>query len=438
MTPEARLAAAIELLDEIVRAAGEAGPSADMIVRRYFASHRFAGSSDRREIVDWVYGTLRDWQALAWRVRKAGMGDTPRTVLIARLHSMRIDPATVLTGQGYAAEPLSEKERKMVEALAQDREHPTNLALYNCPGWLGGAARSRFGEYLDGELAALNDRAAMDIRVNALRANRAELLKALWAEGIKGEATKLAPHGIRLNENINLSAHPLLRGGRVEVQDEGSQIAAYLVDVGPGMNIVELCAGAGGKSLAMAAEMNNSGQIHAFDLSKTKLIEMKKRVQRAGLRNVQVRQLAIEEKLRATFLARAKGIADRVVLDVPCSGTGTWRRNPELRLRLTAQRLMELLETQNALLKEGATMVKPGGRMIYITCSFLPEENEGRIKQFLEEHPDWRTINWRKVTKREALAKTISLSSMPHALQLSPGTHGTDGFFVAILEHSGA
>lgn len=444
MTPDARIAAVIELLSEIVAAAESGGSASDTLVRRFFASRRYAGSKDRRYVSDAVYAALRDWQGLAWRVAKSGGAVSPRTVVLAWLNAEgegegEADVSALFTGEGHAPDTLSGAEEEMLKAMPSiNADDMPEQARLNCPAWLEASAFERFGEALGPEMMALNGRAPLDLRVNTLKSSRDEVLASLKEDGIEAVATPVSPIGIRIAEPRDLSQSRAMKSGQFEVQDEGAQIASLLVDAGPKAQVIDLCAGAGGKTLALAASMANSGQIHACDNAGKRLDNLKKRAKKAGARNIQPHRLPSYGEKRDRILGRFAGKADRVVLDVPCSGSGTWRRNPELRLRLTSEMLAELTHLQGSLLEEGAAMVKPGGRLIYITCSFLPEENEDRIAAFLADHSGWQAVEWRSAWPDgagEFSAATNDLADVA-ALRLSPHGTGTDAFFVSILECS--
>jgi 16S rRNA (cytosine967-C5)-methyltransferase len=265
-----------------------------------------------------------------------------------------------------------------------------------------------------------------------LKANIETARKELEKEGITSEPTPFSPWGLRLPPGTAIQSLAAFTRGLIEVQDEGSQIAALATDVRPGQQVVDLCAGAGGKTLALAAMMENHGQIHAFDNDARRLKPLAGRVQRAGVRNVQAHVLDGEGEAK---LATLKGRCDVVLVDAPCSGSGTWRRDPALPWRLTAERLDVLTQTQGSLLAEAAALLRPGGRIVYVTCSLLRQENEGVIERFLESNKAFEILPYEGLLKDKVRSLLpSSFSSDPRFLQLGPARHGTDGFFVAALD----
>ncbi len=432
MTPAARIQSAIELLTVI-----ESGKAAaDRAAAGFFRARRFIGAKDRRAVAERVYGILRCRGVLLWRLRQAGAEATPRALMVAALLDLGgASPegvAMLFNGGKFAPPPLDPQERALLAHLAaEQQEAPPDWAVGNYPEWLDAAVKERFGAGWLNELAALAGRAPLDLRVNTLLTGRDEALAALRADGIEAEATAYSPIGIRLAERGRITAHPLFRAGAIEVQDEGSQLAALLTDARPGQQVVDFCAGAGGKSLAMAATMANKGQIYAADIDRRRLAALGRRAQRAGIRNLQGRRLA---RLDAPWLAELDGRADRVLIDAPCSGTGTWRRNPETRWRLTPEVIRHGVRTQDALLARGGALVRPGGRLVYVTCSFLREENEARVEHFLRQHADFRLLPITQIWL-EILAGTCPAEG--GYLMLTPARHDTDAFFVAVLARGG-
>jgi 16S rRNA (cytosine967-C5)-methyltransferase len=280
---------------------------------------------------------------------------------------------------------------------------------------------------------ALKEPASLDLRVNALKANRDDVLTRLNADGLTAAPCRLSPLGIRLEGRPSVMAHPLYKDGAIEIQDEGSQLVALMADARPGQEVVDFCAGAGGKTLAMAASMGNKGRLTATDVLANRLLRARERFRRAGLHNIQTRPLTGEAD---PWIKRHKGRFDRVLVDAPCSGTGTWRRNPDMRWRTLGPGLSELVPLQARLIESAARLVKPGGRLIYATCSLLPAENEDHAAAFLAAHPDfvckpagdiWRETIWPQGGP--------DAPSSPY-LRLTPADHGTDGFFAAVFERA--
>jgi 16S rRNA (cytosine967-C5)-methyltransferase len=300
------------------------------------------------------------------------------------------------------------------------------------PDWLEPYLDRVFGRGLEREMEALNGPVPTDLRVNLLKADREEARRALAAEGVAAQPTPLSPVGLRLRERVPLGKLAAFEQGLVEVQDESSQLAALLADARPGMRVVDFCAGAGGKTLALAAGMANRGKLVACEVSQRRLDRAAGRLRRAGVTNVERRALSGE---RDKWVKRHAGGFDRVFADVPCLGTGTWRRNPDAKWRMTPNDLAELVERQQQILCSAARLVRPGGRLIYATCSLLREEDEAQAEAFLAATPDFTLL-----PVARAWEETIGRTSPggEDYLRLTPARHGTDGFFVAIFERLGS
>jgi 16S rRNA (cytosine967-C5)-methyltransferase len=424
MTPAARLAAAIELF----AAVSAARAAADQVTGDWFRARRYAGAKDRRAIADLVYAALRRRAEIGWRLERAGAEPTPRLLVMGAAGLPADELERLCDGSRFAPAALAVAELAALRALAEPP--PADLPDWvrgKYPEWLDDSLKSRFGAELVAEMAALDARAPLDLRVNALKGERAAALEALRADGFAAEPTPFSPLGIRLPTGTRLETHPLVRAGWLEPQDEAAQIASLLVDARPGMQVVDYCAGAGGKTLALAAAMHNRGQIYAFDRDAARLARLKPRLQRAGVRNVQTHRLGGGDGPLAGLAASA----DRVLVDAPCSGTGTWRRNPEARWKLTPEILARQCELQRQLLAEAAPLVRPGGRLVYATCSILVEEDEAPVELFLASHPDFALV---PVTDVWAAAVGGACPVPGPYLLLTPRRHGTDGFFAAVLE----
>lgn len=371
----------------VADAARAGGAAADTLFQRYFQMRRYAGSGDRRAVRDLVFAAIRS------------VGELPpsgRAAMIA--HARARDPAllALFGAGGHGPEPLVEGEAEAVMA--------------DVPAWLMPEIVAAFGDDASAATTALLARAPLDLRVNTLKIARESALANL-----PGFApTPLSPWGLR-GENIALDQHPLAREGAIEVQDEGSQLVALACAVKPGMLVVDLCAGAGGKTLALAAMMDNDGRIVACDTDRGRLTELPRRAARAGVTIAETRLLYAPDEAEALVDLAAR--ADIVLVDAPCSGTGTWRRNPEARWRLTPERLTKLSAAQDRLLGLAAALVGPSGRLVYAVCSVLSVEGPDRMAAFLAAIPEWRG---------EALPAPIP--PMP----LSPYTTHTDGFFIAV------
>ena len=391
MTPGARTQAAIELLDEIIAAARDQGPAADTLIARYFASRRYAGSKDRRAVRDLVYAAIRR------------AGDRPESGRAAMIGLAREDDTLAATFDGgpHAPAPVTAAEPAAGAGSA--------------PEWLTG--RLHTAGLDEAEIAALVGRAPLDVRVNRLRADRDTVAAAI------PDARPLphAPAGLRLPAGTNVEQLIPYRDGAIEVQDEGSQIVSLAAGATPGTAVVDLCAGAGGKSLALAAAMADRGTLLACDVDRARLSRLRPRAERAGVTIIETRLLNPGQEAAALDDWRER--ADIVLVDAPCSGTGTWRRNPEARWRLTPDRLDRLVATQRSLLDLAALLAKPGGAVVHVVCSLLDEEGAGQADAFLARHAGWR-------------AEPIDLpAGRPRGAgrRLTPAHDGTDGFFVARL-----
>jgi 16S rRNA (cytosine967-C5)-methyltransferase len=439
MTPGARIEAAIELLQRIDEGRGPA----DDVVGEYFRRHRFAGAKDRAAISEHIYAVLRKRAMLDWWIARQGQGlgpDARRRMLAALVLIEAWTPDAVAgacDGDRFRPAPLDQKEQRLVGALAgrkiEDRDMP-QAVRGNYPEWLEPHLEAVFGRNLLREAAALNAGAALDLRVNRLKAEDREKLRARLArEGVDAARTPLSPLGLRVFERVPLATLDVFREGLVEVQEEGSQVAALLADARPGMRVADFCAGAGGKTLAMAAEMQNRGHLVACDISQTRLERATQRLRRAGASIVQRVPL---ESARDKWVKRHARSFDRVLVDAPCSGTGTWRRNPDAKWRLRPGDLAELTALQAEILDSAARLAKPGGgRVIYVTCSVLREENEAQIERFLASHGDFALLPVGEVWRATIGGEPPLADEM---LRLTPARNGTDGFFAAVLERRGA
>ncbi|MGL4286639.1 MAG: RsmB/NOP family class I SAM-dependent RNA methyltransferase [Phreatobacter sp.] len=433
MIPSARLSAAIEVLADI---AARRRPAPDAL-KDWGLAHRFAGSKDRAAIASLVYDALRR-RASSAHV----MGDDgPRAVLLGALALARgLDRAAIAalcTGERFAPEPLTEDEARRLDALVLD-DAPAAVAG-DFPDWLTDELAAAFGDDTVAEMQALSARAPIDIRVNTLKTERNRLMPAL--SHLSPEMTPHAPTGLRFSAGEDgrgptLQVTPEFLKGLFEIQDEGSQLVAMMAGAAPDMQVVDLCAGGGGKTLELSALMDNSGQIYATDADMRRLAPIHDRLTRAGARNVQVRT----PKGRADEpLADLHGKIDLVLVDAPCTGIGTWRRNPDTKWRVRPGALAERMKDQDFVLARAEPLVKRGGRIAYVTCSVLPCENDERVAAFLEAHPDFASVDPGEVL---ALAPdTLSerddlVSPAGFGLQLTPLRTGTDGFYLAILERT--
>jgi 16S rRNA (cytosine967-C5)-methyltransferase len=431
LTPGAQIAAGIEILGEIEAASRPA----DDVAADYFRRRRYIGAKDRGHVAGHVYAVLRHRAALDWWIGKCGARSGSRTrvlaglVLIAGWQPEAIE--TTFDGGRFRPPPLSPAESRLVRAMAGHTfRHPKmpRAVANDLPEWLEPYFERVFGNGLEREMAALNAPAPTDLRVNLLKNDREAARRALAAEGVAAEPTPLSPIGLRLRQRVPLGSLSVFKQGLVEVQDESSQLAALLADARLGMRVVDFCAGAGGKTLALAAAMQNRGKLVACEVAGHRLERAALRLRRAGVGNVERRALAGE---RDPWVKHHKSSFDRVFVDVPCLGTGTWRRNPDAKWRMGLEDLAELVERQQQILRSAARLVRPGGRLVYATCSLLREEDEAQAATFLAAAPDFRLFPMAR-----AWRETIGGASPAGEdyLRLTPAGHGTDGFFLAIFE----
>ncbi|NEU11632.1 RsmB/NOP family class I SAM-dependent RNA methyltransferase [Methylobacterium sp. BTF04] len=433
MTPPARLSAAIEVLADI---AGRRRPAADAL-KDWGLAHRFAGSGDRAAIASLVYDTLRRRASAAWI-----MGDdSPRSLVIGmlRLQYGLAAPtvAGLFSGERFAPDPLTDHERTQIDRGSLT-DAPAHVAG-DVPDWVLPALAVTFGGDLLDELRALGRRAPLDIRVNTLKRSRDAALAGL--EHLASAPTPHAPHGLRIpigedGRGPALHVEPEFIDGWYEIQDEGSQLASLLSGAKAGETVVDLCAGGGGKTLSLAAMMNNDGRLIASDDDPRRLAPIHERLRRAGAM-AEIRTPR-GGRARTDMLGDLDGTVDRVLVDAPCTGSGTWRRNPDAKWRMRPGSLSARVTEQATVLDRAALLVRPGGRVTYITCSLMPEENDAAVAGLLA-----RTGGSFSVVDAAgnvaALAPDLApaLRFTEHGLQMSPALTGTDGFYVATLERRG-
>lgn len=385
MTPAARVQAAIEVLDLVIAAARSGGASADRIIADWFRTRRFAGSGDRRAVRELAYAAIR------------ACGEIPASGRSAMLLLAQDDPAlaALFDGSRHAPAPIQTDEPVALPGVA--------------PAWLGEALLQ--SGIAGTDAAALLGRAPLDVRINRLRPGLPEL-------PVAGEQTA-APDALRFPAGTPVEQWDAYKAGQIEVQDSGSQLACLAVGAAPGETVIDLCAGAGGKTLALAAAMAGTGRLLACDTDRPRLSRLDPRAERAGAAFIET--CLLNPGREAEALADLAGKADAVLVDAPCSGTGTWRRNPEARWRLTSAEVARYAAIQARLLDVAATLVRPGGRVVFVTCSLLDAEGADRAATFLQRHPDWR-----------AESPDLPAGEARGAgWRLAPGRDGTDGFFIA-------
>jgi 16S rRNA (cytosine967-C5)-methyltransferase len=430
LTPPARLSAAIEVLADI---AARRRPAADAL-KDWGLSHRFAGSGDRAAIASLVYDALRRRASAAWIMADEG----PRSLVIGmlRLQYGLAAPtiAEMFSGERFAPEPLTSEERtRLVEGTLADA--PLHVAG-DVPEWVLPSLEATFGSETLDELRALGRRAPLDIRVNTLKRSRPEVLEGLVH--LAPEPTPHAPNGLRIpigddGRGPALHVEPEFIDGWYEIQDEGSQLASLLSGSRPGETVVDLCAGGGGKTLSLAAMMENTGRLVASDDDPRRLAPIHERLRRAGA--VAEIRTPRAGKARTDVLGDLDGCADRVLVDAPCTGSGTWRRNPDAKWRMRPNALGTRVADQATVLDRAARLVRPSGRITYITCSLLPEENDAAVAGLLARRPDdFAVLSASEIlaTHTPDLGSAVRLTR--HGLQMSPARTGTDGFYVATVE----
>ncbi len=423
MTPGGRLAAAIEVFADIE---ARRRPAADAL-KDWGLAHRFAGSKDRAAVASHVYDALRRRASSAWILGS----DSPRAIVLGSLGQARgLDAAAVAAichGDAHAPAPPSEAEYAALAASSLDGA-PLHVRG-DFPAWLEPALALTFGENLIAEAEAMAERAPFDLRVNTLKTTPAKAMAAL--AHLSPRPAAYSPSGLRLplgqdGRGPAMAGEPALLKGWVEVQDEGSQLAVLLARPAPGTQVLDLCAGGGGKTLALAAAMANKGQVYASDSDGRRLAGLYPRLDKSGARNVQIRAPRRGVPAIGDLVSRC----DLVFVDAPCTGTGTWRRNPDAKWRVRPGALEQRVREQDEVLAQGATHLKPGGRLVYATCSVLAEENEARVAHFLTGHPDFA------VEAPEAVAAALpalAAFATGNGFRFTPLRTGTDGFFVASL-----
>ena len=394
---------------------------ADVTLQYFFRNHPKLGSRDRALIAENIYAILRRRRLLEHAVPDGN----PRKLALAsliKLHGWSLQQLAPLTRRG--------DETWLGAIKASDSDALPFAVRADLPDWVVERLRKSMSE--DEILAiahGMQSSAPLDLRVNTLRAKRDAVVAQLTQEGIAATPTPFSPIGVRLKEKIALNKHPLFLSGDVEVQDEGSQLLGLLVEARRGEMVVDFCAGAGGKALLLGAAMQSQGRVYAFDVSEKRLNNLGPRLKRSGLSNLFPNRIDSEND---TKIKRLAGKIDRVLVDAPCTGLGTLRRNPDLKSRQNETGLAELNEKQTAILASASRLVKPGGRLVYATCSLLLEENEDIVAAFLSSHPEFRVV-----PASEVLARLkIDIPGIGEFLRLWPHRHSTDGFFAAVLERA--
>lgn len=430
MVPGARLSAAMEILADI---ASKRRPASDAL-KDWGLSHRFAGSSDRAALAGIVYDALRRKASSAFIMGE----DTERAIVLGMLKRERGLAADAIArladGSRFAPSPLTDLERLRLETTILEDAPPHIVGDY--PEWLDAQLAAVFGESRTEEGVALASRAPLDLRVNGLKADRDEACSEI--AHLHPAPTPWSPYGLRIIVNAEarspaIHAEPAFLKGQIEIQDEGSQLAALFAGAKPGEQVIDLCAGAGGKTMALAAMMKNTGQIFATDPDIRRLAPIHARLERAGVRNVQVRT----PKPKMDMLSNLSNRADLVLVDAPCTGSGSWRRNPDAKWRVRPGALDQRVKDQAEILDRAAVLVKPGGRIAYVTCSVFDAENGAQVRSFRSRHAEFEVTPPAEIVEilgDKAAAFTSAALMSPEGVLMTPRRTGTDGFFVSVLK----
>lgn len=427
MTPAARLSAAIEILDQIAK-----GKMADRVLAAWAKANRYAGSKDRAAIQERVFDVLRNRSLYSFALDSI----EPRALIQASLLVGDKLPlseiAGLFDGARFAPSPMSDEESAALSKATDRLADAPEYARLNVPEWVLPELQSAFGDRLEAELAALNTRAPVDLRVNSLKATREDVRERLATEKIETVPCDESPWALRSKSKARVTHTKTFNEGLVEIQDLGSQLTCMISGVTPGERVVDLCAGAGGKALALSAMLSGEGSVIACDTDPRRLGRLKPRAERAGAGTIETRRLRpFDPNAADPDLEDLEGLVDCVFVDAPCSGTGAWRRQPEARWQLTPEKLDAYRSAQIEVLIRGARLVRPGGRLIYVTCSILPSENDDQIDAFLKEITMFQERDWHSSWPGGA---PMPAASEGPRLRLTPGSTDTDGFFAAILE----
>jgi 16S rRNA (cytosine967-C5)-methyltransferase len=422
MRPASRIQAVIEIYEKI----GAAKIPMDGVVGDYMRQRRYIGAKDRADIAERTYSVMRAWRRLTWWLERAGAEITPRNLLIA--NTILAEGASeqkmkdFFDGSKFAPAELDNDEIALFERLKgkslDDPDMPEGVRV-ECPEEYEAELRDYFGADFAAELKAMQNSATLDMRANVFVAPREKVKESLAKDGVKTDETPYSPWGLRARDKAYLSKTKAFSKGLVEIQDEGSQLIAHVCGAQRGMQVLDFCAGGGGKTLALAAAMERKGRIVAMDNDERRLQKGKERFRKAQVADIiEVRPMSDERHRK--WLRRQKETFDIVLLDVPCTGTGTWRRNPDKRWKLYGPDLNELVKTQTDILDKAAGCVKPGGKLVYATCSILPAENENQVEAFLQRHPEYEV-------------QPVDEKLGNPYMRLTPLRHNTDGFFAAVL-----
>lgn len=437
MTPAARYQATIDLWEKIT---GNNRIPMDSVCGDYFRIRRFIGSKDRADIAERVYTMMRAYARLGWWCNKTGLEDNARsrvllTAVLIDGKSPDIIP-TLFNGNKYHPDELSDQEISAIANLANISLNIDDMPVAvktECPKYAFESLQEVFGDTYEEEMMAMLQPANLDVRVNTIKSDRDTVRQVLLKQEVESFNTPYSPVGLRLKSKAYLSRTKAYLKGLVEIQDEGSQLLALICAAKPGMQVLDYCAGGGGKTLAMAATMEGKGRIVAMDIEEKRLAKAKPRLTKADIHNVELRPI-LDDKHRKWF-KRQKETFDIVLVDAPCTSSGTWRRNPDLRWNQYGPSAQDIREMQVDILDRVWPTVKKGGRLVYATCSLFKDENENQVTKFLSDHPGFKLIPAPQAWKGAGLPSPCPVEG--DYLRLTPAQHKTDGFFAAILERVG-
>ena len=432
MRDGARIQTAIDILERI----RDSKIPMDNTMRDYLHHKRYIGSKDRKHIVELVYGIVRATARLGWWLKQAELEDSPRSRVIAflMLDGMSAHDVTIrFTGEKYCPAELTEAEKNALPKLEGQKLSSPDMpdaVRVECPDWAEDKLRLIFGDAFAVQMEEMLIPAPMDLRVNTIKLTVEQAQDSLAKDDVETTRTPYSPYGLRASGKPYMSATKAFHKGFVEIQDEGSQLISYICDVKPGMRVLDFCAGGGGKTLGLAAAMEGKGIIFAMDNDSRRLEKGRRRYKKADIHNVEVRSL--EDEKNRKWLRRQKDAMDVVLVDAPCSSSGTWRRNPDLRWNWYGPTLEEIISLQAEILERVADKVKIGGRLVYATCSLFAEENEQQIEKFLASHPEYKILPVNDIWPEGESQCPVS----GEFLRLTPKDHQTDGFFTAVLQRS--
>jgi len=430
MNPAARLKAVLDIQDRI----NASRIPMDLTVGDYMRNRRYIGAKDRAEIVDRVYKIARHRARLGWVLEQVGAEDLVRNRALAQLVTLegKKEIEHFFDGSQYGPEPLTDEEKALVPKLIEvDLSKAPENILLEIPANYEPSLRAYFGADFNAEMTAMLEGATLDLRVNTIQKTREEVQASLAKDAVLTDESAVSPWGLRTRTKVYLAATKAFKAGWIDIQDEGSQLIAVACNAQPGQQVLDYCAGGGGKTLALANAMKVKGRIVAMDMEESRLLKSKDRFRRARVSDIiEVRPLSDERHRK--WLKRQKETFDCCLVDAPCSGTGTWRRNPDTRWKNYGPDLSETLKTQADILDRVVHTVKPGGRIVYATCSILTEENEQQVDAFLTRHPDFELANLKDVWP-----DGVTPPCDGKYMRLTPHRNGTDGFFAAVLVKKG-